>query len=110
MSGFDGAIVTARRPQGPGGSPFAVFSSSCSHVAPPSLVRNNPEPETAVGPSPPERKVQPLRRKSHKPAKRRSGFFGSIVRPEQPVDGFGPSRISFQVFPASVVLYRPRSA
>src|SRR5262245_31807075 len=102
--GSEGAIATAMRPHGAGGSPFAVCSSSCCHVAPPSVVVKSPEPETAFGPSPPERKVQPLRRKSHSPANRRSGFVGSIVRPEHPVDRFLPLRMSCQLLPPSVVL------
>src|SRR5258705_8576232 len=66
--GLDGATVTATRPHGLGGSPFAVLSSSCVQVAPPSVVLNRPLPLGAVGPSPPERNVHPLRRKSHMPA------------------------------------------
>src|ERR1043165_8350909 len=59
--------------------------------------------------SPPERNVQPLRRKSHIPASSTSGFLGSIVTPEQPVDRLPPLSTSSQVLPPSVVLYRPRS-
>src|SRR5207244_5392752 len=64
----------------------------------------------ASGPSPPERKVHPLRRKSQRPAKSTSGFFESIDRPEQPVERLPPLRISDQVLPPSPVLYTPRSA
>src|SRR5580700_1921707 len=102
-------MATSRRPHGAGGNPAAVFSSSTLQVAPPSSVRTRPEPDTPLGPSLPERKVQPLRRKSHSPAKRRSGLRGSIARPEQPVDRFAPFSTSAQLLPPSTVLYRPRS-
>ena len=68
-----------------------------------------PLPLGAFGPSPPDRNVQPWRRKSHMPAIRTSGFFGSMVTLEQPVDGLVPLSTSDQVLPPSVVLYRPRS-
>ncbi len=58
----------ARRPHGLGGSPLAVFSFRSVQVAPPSVVFLRPLPLWALGPSPPDRKVQPWRRKSHKPA------------------------------------------
>src|SRR3954452_10769346 len=90
-----------------GGRPLAVASDA--QVLPPSVERNIPLPLGEVGPSPPERNVQPLRRKSHIPASRTSGFFGSMVTLEQPVDGFDPLSASAQVFPPSLVLYRPRS-
>src|SRR5215468_5377722 len=89
------------------GRPLAVASDA--QVLPPSVERNIPLWLDAPGPSPPERNVQPLRRKSHIPAISTSGFFGSIVTLEQPVDGFPPLSTSAQVLPPSVVLYRPRS-
>jgi len=61
-------------------------------------------PEAASGPSPPERKVQPLRRKSHRPAITRSGLAGSSATDEQPVERLLPFRICVQVTPPSVVL------
>ena len=66
--GFEGATATAMRPHGFEGKPCALFSSSCVHDAPPSVLLKKPLPLTASGPSPPDRKVQPLRRKSHMPA------------------------------------------
>ena len=81
--GEDGAITTSTRPHGCGGKPLP---SSVFQVLPPSAVRKSALPLTAFGPSPPERNVHALRRKSHIPAKRTSGFFGSMVRLEQPVE------------------------
>src|SRR5260370_30552579 len=101
---FEGAMVTAIRPQGFAGSPFALFSSSSCHVAPPSVVLKKPLPLGAVGPSPPERNVQPLRRKSHMPAKSTLESCELIEIMEQPVERFAPFRTLFQVLPASVVL------
>src|SRR5215467_10505032 len=98
------------RPQGFGGSPLALFSSSSCHVAPPSVVLKKPLPLEEVGLSPPERKVQPLRRKSHMPAKRTLGSCELKEIMEQPVEGLGPFRILSQVLPPSVVLYRLRSS
>src|SRR2546428_11969438 len=108
--GFEGAMVTAIRPQGFAGSPLALFSSSSCHVVPPSVVLKKPLPLVAVGPSPPERNVQPLRRKSHIPANRVFGSWEFIAIMEQPVEGFPPFKILFQLFPPSVVLYTPRSS
>src|SRR6266850_8420445 len=67
-SGLDGATVTATRPHGLGGRPEAAALVSSVHVAPPSVLLNRPEPLGAVALSPPERNVQPRRRKSHMPA------------------------------------------
>src|SRR4051812_46166024 len=67
-SGFDGATATATRPHGLGGRPFAVLPSSSAHVVPPSVDLNRPLPLAASGPSPPDRNVQPLRRKSQRQA------------------------------------------
>ncbi len=68
MSGFDGATATATRPHGLGGSPAALGDVSSVHVAPPSVLLKRPEALGAVALSPPERNVQPRRRKSHIPA------------------------------------------
>src|SRR5690349_1311133 len=103
-SGFDGATATAMRPQGLGGNPLAVFSSSSCQVAPPSVVLKKPLPLGDVGLSPPERKVHPLRRKSHMPAKITLGSCELMDIMEQPVEGLGPFRILFQVLPPSLVL------
>src|SRR5271165_6386936 len=100
-------MVTASRPQGFAGRPFAVFSSSSFHVAPPSAVRKKALPLAAVAFSPPERNVQPLRRKSHIPANKTLGSFGSMEIVEQPVDKLAPFKMRFHVFPPSVVLYSP---
>src|SRR5262245_7717551 len=102
--GLDGATVTATRPHGFAGSPLALPPSSSVHVAPPSVVFQRPLPLVASGPSPPDRNVQPLRRKSHSPAKSVPGCWRSIEIIEQPVERFEPLRISFQLLPPSVVL------
>src|SRR5690242_14263258 len=101
-SGFEGATVTATRPHGFGGRPVLALRSV--QVAPPSVVLNNAEADGAVGPSPPERNVQPLRRKSHIPAYSVPGWAESIDSSEQPVERFAPLRIWVQVLPPSVVL------
>src|SRR6266699_263783 len=67
-SGFDGATATATRPHGLGGNPAALVDDSSVHVAPPSALLNNPEALGAIALSPPERNVQPRRRKSQSPA------------------------------------------
>ncbi len=103
MLGSDGAMLTASRPHGPFGRPGAVEAFSGDHVVPPSRVTNMALPEGASGLSPPERKVQPLRRKSHSVANSFLGVFGSMASDEQPVDRFDPLRISAQVLPPSVV-------
>src|SRR5687767_8299136 len=100
----DGACTTSTRPHGFSGSPLFVFAVSSTQVLPPSAERNMPLPLNASGPSPPERNVHPLRRKSHMPANIRSGIFGSRLTPEQPVDAFAPFKISVQVLPPSTVL------
>src|SRR3954463_3011934 len=66
--GFDGATATATRPHGLAGRPAFLSAVSSVHVAPPSVLLNMPLPLGAVGPLPPERNVQPWRRKSHMPA------------------------------------------
>ena len=102
--GFDGATLTAMRPHGFDGRPWALLSSSSVHDAPPSVLLNRPLPLAAAGPSPPERNVQPLRRKSHMPAKIVFGFWGSSESMEQPVDVLAPFRTRVQDLPPSVVL------
>src|SRR6267378_7926476 len=97
--GFDGATVTATRPHGFAGSPLALEALRSLHVAPPSVLLNKPLALGAFSRSPPERNVQPLRRKSHMPAKSVLELFGSIDIIEQPVDGFEPLRILVQVVP-----------
>ena len=60
--------------------------SGLKHAPKASAVRRSALPLAALGPSPPERNVHPLRRKSQVPASSTSGFCGSMVRLEQPVD------------------------
>ena len=102
-------MTTSTRPQGLEGKPALVFSVSSVQVLPPSPERKRPLPLGAAGPSPPERNVHPFRRKSHIPAKRTSGFLGSIAREEQPVERFAPLSARLQLFPPSFVRYTPRS-
>src|SRR5271165_6496958 len=92
------------------GRPDADFSSKSFQVAPPSPVTKNPLPLGEVGLSPPERKVHPLRRKSHIPANKTLGSCELMEIMEQPVERLPPFKILFQVFPPSVVLYSPRSS
>ena len=106
MRELEGAIATSMRPYGLGPRPF----ETSLHVLPPSAERSSALPLVASAPSPPERNVHPLRRKSHSAAKRTSGLPGSIERLEHPVERFGPRRICDQVLPPSSVLKRPRSA
>src|ERR1019366_9405826 len=101
--GFDGATVTATRPHGFAGSPVALLASSEDHVAPPSVLLNRPLALGASGPSPPERNVQPFRRKSHMPAYSVPGDDGSMVINEQPVEAFAPASTFDQLLPPSVV-------
>src|SRR6478672_7215294 len=101
--GLDGATVTHTRPHGFAGRPFADAAVRSCHVSPPSSLLNRPLPLAAAGPSPPERNVQPLRRKSHIPANSVRGCVGSIDTDAQPVEAFGPFNTSFHVFPASFV-------
>src|SRR5438270_9521343 len=97
-------MLTATRPQGLAGRPLALFSSSSFQVEPPSVDWKRPLPLGAVEFSPPERKVQPLRRKSHMPANRTLESFGFMEIMEHPVERFVPLRILFQFLPPSVVL------
>src|ERR1700674_85521 len=104
MLGFDGAMVTAMRPHGFAGRPLALFSSSSFQLAPPSAVWKKPLPLAAVEFSPPDRNVQPFRRKSHIAAKRTLLSCELMEIIEQPVERFAPFRILLQVLPPSVVL------
>src|SRR5262245_830021 len=97
--GFDGAITTSTRPHGAAGNPGFELGVSGVQVLPPSRVRYSAEPLAARGSSPPDRNVQPLRRKSHRPASSASGLLGSIARLEQPVEAFGPLSSSDHVLP-----------
>src|SRR5437773_10191076 len=97
-------MATSTRPHDPAGNPLFVSLTSGVQVLPPSGERKSALPLGAAGPSPPDRYVQPLRRKSHRPAKRTSGSFGSIARPEHPVDKFDPLSTSDQLLPPSLVL------
>src|SRR2546429_5140678 len=60
--------------------------------------------QTCALPISPERKVHPLRRKSHNPANSLSGLRGSMATPAQPVERFAPFSTSCQLWPASLVL------
>src|SRR5712691_1441309 len=104
MSGLDGATATATRPHGFGGSPDPLADVRSLQVAPPSVLLNSPDPLRAVSLSPPERNVQPRRRKSHMPAYSVPGRDGSIDSNEQPVDALAPFSTWVQVLPPSVVL------
>src|SRR4030095_6252037 len=106
---FDGAIATAKRPYGFLGKPLLACSVISVQVLPPSVERNNPLADGAVGIRPAERDFHPLRRKSHIAANMISGLLGSISTSVQPVERFAPLRTSCHVLPPSVVLYRPRS-
>src|SRR4051794_12336685 len=97
-------MTTSTRPQGPAGIPLLTAAVTGVHVLPPSADRKSPLPLGASGPSPPERYVQPLRRKSHIPAKITSGLPGSRARPEQPVERFTPLSTRDQLLPPSSVL------
>src|SRR5262245_14445100 len=97
-------MATSRRPHGFAGRPLPVSLFSSLQVFPPSALRRRVLPLAASGPSPPERNVQPLRRKSHSPAINTSGSAGSMLRLEQPVDRLVPLRTWVQVLPPSVVL------
>src|SRR3954469_14314143 len=101
---FDGAIETATRPNGFLGNPLFAVSETSVHDLPPSAERNNPLADGAVGDSPPERNVQPLRRKSQSDANTTLESFGSSVTDAQPVERFAPFNTWFQCAPPSVVL------
>src|SRR5262249_38139060 len=103
MLEFEGAMATSMRPQGFAGRPLAPAATSFQ-VLPPSADRKSALPLGALGPSPPERNVHPLRRKSQRPASSASGFFGSMATVEQPVERLEPLSTSAQVLPPSVVL------
>src|SRR5438094_10032820 len=95
--GLDGATATATRPHGLDGSPLAPLSSV--QDAPPSLLLNKPLPLVELGPSPPERNVHPLRRKSHIPAKIVFGFVGSSDSIAHPADRLNPSSTFHTLMP-----------
>src|SRR5580700_10186279 len=100
--GFAGATCTATRPHGFAGSPLLLLTSL--QWAPPSVDSNSPLP------GPPERNVQPCRRKSHIAAKM---VFGSCLLRAimaQPLEPFTPARTFFQVLPPSFVWKTPRSS
>src|SRR5438445_11816453 len=109
MSGFDGATATATRPHGLGGSPEPAATVRSVHVAPPSVLLKRLDALGAVALSPPERNVQPRRRKSHMPAYSVPGRDGSMASIEQPVEAFVPFSTCVHVLPPSVVLQTPRS-
>src|ERR1700749_436894 len=109
MFAFDGAIVTAIRPNGFFGKPLFAASVTSVQVLPPSAERYRPLAEGEAADSPPERKVQPLRRKSHSEANTTLESFGSSDTDAQPVDRFAPFNTCDQCAPPSVVLYKPRS-
>src|SRR5689334_7890360 len=100
----DGATATAIRPKGFFGKPLLPVSVISVQERPPSLDRNKPLPDGALGDSPPERNVQPLRRKSHSAAKTTFGSLGSRLIDEQPVERFLPFNTSVQFLPPSLVL------
>src|SRR6266576_1587925 len=106
---FDGAIATAIRPYGFFGKPLLFSAVISFQVLPLSLERNSPLPDGAFGPSPPERKVQPLRRKSQSAANITFESLGSIATAEHPVERLLPLSASSQFLPPSVVRYSPRS-
>src|SRR5438105_5016433 len=98
---FDGAIATAIRPYGFFGKPLLFSGVISFHVFPPSFERNNPLPEGAFGPSPPERKVHPLRRKSQRAANITFESFGSTTTVEQPAEILLPLSATAQLLPSS---------
>src|SRR4029077_10797899 len=100
----------AMRPYGLGGSPWWAVGRNSLQVRPPSALRESPPPDAAFGPSPPERNVQPLRRKSQSAASNTSGLPGCRATLAHPVERLAPFRISCQLLPPSTVLYRPRAA
>src|SRR5437762_10824450 len=97
-------MATAIRPYGFFAKPLLPSVVISVHVVPPSVERNNPLAEGAVGLSPPERYSQPFRRKSHIAANMTSGFAGSIATSVQPVERFGPLSPWFHVSPPSAAL------
>src|SRR6185503_3962148 len=107
IRGSDGAYTTSTRPHGVAGRPLLAVIGA--QVRPASVERNMPLALAAFGPSPPDRNVQPWRRKSHIPAISTSEFLGSIATLEQPVEPLPPLSTSDQVLPPSAVLYSPRS-
>src|SRR5579863_10691650 len=94
----------ASRPHGLGGNPLALLSLISLQWSPPSVDWKSPLP------GPPERNVQPWRRKSHIEAKMVFGSSGLMASIPQPVEAFAPARTFFQVLPPSEVLKTPRSS
>src|SRR5436190_17565105 len=90
-------MATASRPYGFFGKPLLASDVISVQVFPPSVERNNPLAEGAVGIPPPERYSQPLRRKSHIAANMISGLLGSISRSVHPVERFAPFKTCCQV-------------
>src|SRR5213080_5154686 len=76
---FEGAMATAMRPYGFFGKPLLASGVISVQVLPPSMDRNSPLAEGAVGLSPPDRYSHPLRRKSHIVANMTSGLLGSTA-------------------------------
>src|SRR3989442_6340813 len=107
MSGFDGATATATRPHDFGGSPEPAATVRSVHVAPPSVVLKRLDALGAVALSPPERNVQPRRRKPHMPAYSVPGRHGSIASIAQPAEAFVPFSTSLHVLPPSFGLSTP---
>src|SRR5919198_3502918 len=103
-SGLEGATATATRPHGLGGSPEPAVAVRSVQVAPPSMLLNRLDALGAVALSPPERNVQPRRRKSHMPAYSVLGCAGSIEIIEHPVERLPPFSALVHVLPPSVVL------
>src|ERR1700730_17094422 len=99
-----GATATAMRPYGLRGDPALPPGGTSGRASPPHAERKRPLPDGAVGVSPPERNVHPLRRKSHKAAKITFGSTGSSVKLEQPVERFAPRSTRLQVLATSTVL------
>src|SRR5947208_14723777 len=95
------------RPYGFLGKPLLASVVISVQVLPPSVDRNNPLAEGAVGLSPPERYSHPLRRKSHVAANMISGFAGSVANSVQQVERFGPLRTCCHVFLQAAVCKIP---
>src|SRR6266849_8662769 len=96
--GLDGATASAILPYGFSGRPSLFAAVSSVQWSPPSVVLNRPLP------GPPERKVQPWRRKSHMLAYSVFGSCGFAANMAQPLDPLVPASTFFQLLPPSVVL------
>src|ERR1019366_4962572 len=95
---LEGATASAMRPYGFAGRPLLFASVSSVQCSPPSVDLNRPLP------SPPERNVQPWRRKSHIDANSVFGSSGLMLSMPQPVDPFLPASTFVQDLPPSIVL------